>query len=124
MPKTPSITEMLHQTLLGDAWENAEIGVAIFGDDRSYLAMNEAFCKLTGYGRSELGKLRAGADLAADEETQRLFPEVIAGDRRIGTASMRRKDGTVVRTHFMVVGTTVSRLPYFISLIWPEDLAT
>ena len=121
MPKPPSVTELLHQTLLGDAWENAEVGVAIFGDDHTYLATNEAFCKLTGYARAELVKLRAGTDLAGDEETRSLFPSVIGGSRRIGTGALKRKDGTVIPVHFMVVQTTVSRLPYFISLMWRED---
>jgi PAS domain-containing protein len=45
-------TKILHQTLLGDAGEHALVPVVVVDDDRHFVAMNEAYCRFTGYPRA------------------------------------------------------------------------
>lgn len=112
---------MVQQTLLGDAWDHAAVPVAIFGDDRRYIAFNEAFCRLTGYGRAELKDLVAGRDLAGDDESRELFRALVSDGAPRGTAVLKRKDGTLVPVEFWVIETSVAGLPYYITLTWPLE---
>jgi PAS domain-containing protein len=95
---------MLHQTLLGDAWENARVAVAVFDDDRRFIAFNAAFCRLTGFRRDEL--------LVAD-----CGPELPPGR---GTAELACSDGRRLRVDYWSTETTVSSLPYAVALFWPH----
>lgn len=97
---------MLHQTLLGDAWENASVAVAVFDDDRNFIAFNSAFCRLVGSEREELLAGRVAPGLASAPS---------------GTAELAHGDGSSVRVRFQAIETTVSGLPYLISLVWPEE---
>ena len=58
---------ILDDTLLAEAWHNAEVGVAVFDDERTVLTVNAAYLDLLGYSRLEIGSLKAGANLLADE---------------------------------------------------------
>lgn len=115
----PGIDAMLHQTLLGDAWEHASVAAAIFADDGRYLACNQAFCKLTGYTREQIAKMRVGVDLAGDEKrNHRLFREIVGDERTTGTGALRRADGSVVDVTFWAIDTKAAALPYYIVLYW------
>lgn len=112
--------EILHETLLGDAWANARLPAAVFDDDRHYIAFNNAFCALTGYRRQELLNVTVGRELAVDTDAD-VVASVLRGGRRRGTGKLRRKDGAVVEVSYEVVETTVAGLPYYIALVWPLD---
>jgi PAS domain S-box-containing protein len=110
----PETTRLIHQSLLGDAWENARQAVVVFDDANNFVAFNAAYCELTGYSREELlepgaaNRLR-GDDAPRDEE---------AADE--GTGRLRRKDGSVIAVRYRLIETNVSALPYTIALVWPE----
>ena len=113
------VSPMIHQTLLGDAWEHAAVAAAIFADDGRYIACNQAFCRLTGYRRSEITDLRVGVDLAVEtRKNTKLFREVTTEQRTSGTAGLKRKDGTALTVNFWAIETKVANLPYFIVLCW------
>jgi PAS domain S-box-containing protein len=121
-PAGADIDALLHQTLLGDAWDHAAVAAAVFSDDGRYIACNEAFCGLTGYDRDEVGRLRVGVDLAADEQQNaKLFGEIVAGRRTVGTAGLRRKDGSEVAVSFWAIATRAATLPYYVVLYWPAS---
>lgn len=109
----PETTRLIHQSLLGDAWENARQAVVVFDDASNFVAFNAAYCELTGYSREELlepgaaGRLR-GDDGPRDEDADE------------GTARLRRKDGSVVAVRYRLVETNISALPYSIALVSPE----
>lgn len=116
------ISPMIHQTLLGDAWEHAAVAVAVFADDARYLACNQAFCRLTGYSREEIGRMRVGVDLADEpHENAKLFDEIVGKRRSSGSGGLRRKDGAAIRVNFWSIETRVAGLPYFITLYWPSS---
>lgn len=112
-------TGIVHRTLLGDAWEEADLAVAVFGDDRRFVAANAAFFRLTQYGRSELSELRAGLDLGADDATRRQFESVVRDGVQSGNGRLRCKDGSAVEVHFTVATTRIAGLPYFIAVLHP-----
>jgi PAS domain S-box-containing protein len=120
---TNETTRLLHQTLLGDAWENAEDAVVLFDDERQYIAFNEAWCRFTGYTRDEILALRAGGSLAVGAEDRSRFDEVLREQHGVGSATIRRKDGATIRVGYRVVATKVALLPYFIALVWREPSA-
>jgi PAS domain S-box-containing protein len=112
---------MLHQTLLGDAWEHAEVALAVFSDDGRYIACNAAFCALTGFSRDEIIQMRVGVDLAPEDTSNvGLFRDIVTGRAHTGTGDLRRKDGTVVTVDVVAIATHVASLPYFVVVYWEQ----
>ncbi|MGZ4335095.1 MAG: PAS domain S-box protein [Gaiellaceae bacterium] len=119
----PDVHAMVQQTLLGDAWEHAAVGVAVFSDDGRYIACNRAFVRLTGYEREEVLRMRVGVDLAHDREANsRLFDEIVADTRTTGSATLRRKDGGVVPVNFWAIETRAANLPFYLTVYWDARL--
>jgi PAS domain S-box-containing protein len=116
-----STTAILHSTLLLDAWDNADVGVVLFGDDRRFISMNGAYCDLTGYSRDEVMDLRAGHDLGAGAASRDQFEIVVNERRQLGTGRLQRKDGSIIDVQFFTIRTQVAKLPYWIALVWPAD---
>jgi PAS domain S-box-containing protein len=114
-----STTEAVQSALLLDAWNNAEVGVVVFGDDRRFISMNDAYCRLTGYSRAEVVELRAGQDLGADDLSREQFDVAVGGRRHLGEGRLTCKDGSVVEVQFLTIRSRAARLPYWIALVWP-----
>jgi PAS domain-containing protein len=99
--------------LLGEAAECLE-GVAVFvwDDDRTYVAANEAACRLVGRSREELLAMHVG-DMTPDRASP-LFDEVV---RHGGPhAGVHRFDGGEL--HFVTTQTRIAGLPYWVSICW------
>jgi PAS domain S-box-containing protein len=114
---------ILNQTLLGDAWANAELATLVVDELGRYIAANKSACTLTGYTSEELKHLRAGRDLAGDTRSAEIYAALAHGQRMQGKKLIRRKDGHLVSCRYWGIRTTVSRLPYFIMLLWPRTQA-
>ena len=111
---------ILHESLLAEAWHNAEVGAMVFDDDRTFLTANAAYLDLLGYSRSEMSSIKAGANLLADEPGRSAVIELLTREDRLnGTMPIRRKDGSVLNVDYFIVPTRVARLPYYIALLWP-----
>jgi len=116
------VFELLHETLLIEAWQHAKVGAVVFDDDRTYLTANQAYLELVGYSRDEIGWLKAGANLLVDEDGRLGYLRLINRHERLhGSAPIRRKDGEVLMVDYFIVPTVVARLPYFIALMWPAE---
>jgi PAS domain S-box-containing protein len=116
------VFEILNETLLTEAWQNAKVGAVVFDDDRTFLTANQAYLELVGYSFDEIGRLKAGANLLADEEGRLGYLRLINRHERLhGSAPIRRKDGDVLMVDYFIVPTVVARLPYFIALMWPAE---
>jgi PAS domain-containing protein len=108
MPERHDVNQLLHQTLLGDAWENARVAVAVLDDDRHYLAFNNEFCRLTGYRRDDLLARATGPQLEAGR----------------GAVDLAVQGGGTLGVHYWAVETTVSGLPYLVALFWRDGSGT
>lgn len=64
------IQKIVEQTLLGEALMSAPIAASVFDEERRYVAVNDAFCRLTLYERGELTTIQAGVQLAPDDEAR------------------------------------------------------
>lgn len=113
------LDRVVHATLLGEAVLNAALAALVADDAGVYIAANDAACDLTGYSRGELTSFRMG-NLAADPESADIYAHVARGRKLHGRKQIRRQDGTVVSCDYWAIETRVSRLPYFVLLLWPQ----
>jgi PAS domain S-box-containing protein len=108
---------LVQLALLGEA-VSAATGVAVFvwDDDRTYVAVNDAACKLVGLSREELLTMRVG-DLSPDRAEPQ-FDEVQRHDVSTGTSTFMRRDGTTVALEWLTFRTSLAGLPYMASVCW------
>jgi PAS domain-containing protein len=105
--------------LLGDAADNLrEVAVFVWDDDRHYVAVNEAACKLTGRKRAELLGMRVG-DMSADRGAPH-FEDVQHGVVSTGSSTIDGADGAV-DIDWVACHTRVAGLPYMVSICWRKD---
>jgi PAS domain-containing protein len=114
-------TRFLEQSLLGEAVMGVPVAASVFDLDRYYVAVNDAFCALTQYGRSELSRIKAGTELAPDEEAREAIRHAIRKRGAVGETNLRRKDGSVIRTAYWVMETKLALGVYFFRLSWRAD---
>ncbi len=114
------VQAIVHATLLGDGWAATGLGSGIISEDGQYVACNEALCDLTGYSRSDLLEMNAGAKLPADDVARRNFEDAASGARPWGFGHLRRKDGKVIGVNYWLARTVVATIPYFVVLLWAE----
>jgi len=87
---------------LGAIFEGSRDGIFISDSDSCFVAVNGAACKLTGYSRSELLRMRI-PDLhdAADLEAYyRHHKPIMEGQELLTEAWLRRKDGSKIYVEF------------------------
>lgn len=111
-------SNVVQETLLGEALEHAPVGALVLDETGRYLAANRTACRLTGYTREELLE-RHASDLSADPAT---VPGRLAamenGRLEHGTTRVRRQDGTLVPVEFRVGATRSGGLPFFVLVFW------
>ena len=111
----------LEQALLGEAVMGVPVAASVFDLDRYYVAVNDAFCTLTQYARSEFAGIRAGTALAPDDEAREAVLAAIRRRGAVGETNLRRKDGSIVRTAYWVMETKLALGVYFFRLSWSPD---
>lgn len=118
MPPDEASQRLVHRSLIGEAVEEMD-GVAVFvwDEDRHYVAVNDAACKMTGLGRSELIGMPVGdrtADGASGIMEQAARVPVLQG-----VMQFTRADGTDLEVHYLTMHTRIANLPFMVSMIWP-----
>jgi PAS domain S-box-containing protein len=114
-------TDVVQETLLGEALEHAPVGALVLDETGRYLAANRAACRLTGYSREELLDKRP-SELDADPASVPARLEEMASGRLVyGTTRARRKDGTVIDIEFRVGATRSGGLPHYVFVFWQRD---
>lgn len=117
--RTPTDQQLLQQTLLGEALDNAPFAVFVFDEDRQNVAVNRAACELTGYTRQELLDLDVFAVSDRPERAAKNLREVSARRRTSGRAKIKRKDGKTLAVSYRIGETSLAGAYFFISLVWP-----
>jgi PAS domain-containing protein len=99
--------------LLGEAVECLQdVAVFVWDEDRTYVAANQAACRLLGRTREEILRMKVG-DLTENRASP-LFEEVQHGGG-IHTGVMESPAGPL---HYLTCRTKVAGLPYMISVCW------
>jgi PAS domain S-box-containing protein len=115
---TVTVADPLIQTgLLGDAIEGAPVAVFVADDAMRYIAVNTYACKLLGYTREEILRLRV-SDVARSPEASGEYREMISEGVREGDSVLTRKDGSEVRIHYRASTTVVAGMSAFVSVGW------
>jgi PAS domain S-box-containing protein len=117
-------TDVVQETLLGEALEHAPVGALVLDETGRYLAANRMACSLTGYARDELLEKRP-SDLAVDPARVPAALHAMAiGRLENGTSSLRRRDGSLLEVEYRVGATRSGGLPYFVVVFWPRNAAS
>ena len=108
-----AIPEVL-ELLIGEGANEAEVGVFIFDDDGNYVAANQHGANLLGVTVAELLTRRAGDFTVGNPPPADILPS----SHRESVQMVRRADGEWIPTAFLVVPTTVSKMPFRIAIVW------
>jgi PAS domain S-box-containing protein len=95
------------QTLLLEAIQQAEMAIVVYDEEGRYVTVNDCACEILGYTREELLAHDVG-DFTDGIDRSRL----LTNKRREGVRLVQRRDGSTVPVAFVVVPTTVGKLPY------------
>jgi PAS domain S-box-containing protein len=111
--------QFVQQALLGEAIDQLD-GVAVFvwNEERNYVAVNEAACRLVGVGRDQLIGMPVGG--LTEEHAGPQLEQVRSGVRN-GTLRFTRPDGEVVELDWTTLHTRVAGLPYMVSICSRRD---
>jgi PAS domain S-box-containing protein len=116
-----SVAEPLVQAgLLGEAIDRAPDAVLVADESMRYLAVNQAACRLLGYTREELLRLRT-TDVATYPEAAEEYDEMMARRGKTGTTVLRRKDGQSVAAAYRAHETKLAGMTVYVVIMWPED---
>ena len=116
------LNRVIQGTLLGDGLLSATVAVLLADDTGHYVAVNDAACRLTGFGRLDLTSSRMGT-LGADERSARIYASISRGLKLQGRKRVRCKDGEVTDCRYWAIRCTVASVPYYLLLLWPKVLA-
>jgi PAS domain S-box-containing protein len=106
--------EAIVPVLLGDGAECAEIGISIYADDGTFVAVNERACRILGYPREELVTHDVGDFTDGNIDRTVLTSQ----HRREGVRVVHRKDGTTAPVAYVVVPTRVASIGFFMAFFW------
>jgi PAS domain S-box-containing protein len=107
--------------LLGEAVDNAPVGIFVFDDHGRYIAVNSTACALLGYPREELLKQRVGSLAESPERALAEYEEVAKGEKAVGVTRARRKDGSIVELSFRGSRTTIAGMALYLGIAWPAE---
>jgi PAS domain S-box-containing protein len=112
------VHDLIQTSLLGDAVENAPIGVFVADEEMRYVAVNRAAAAMLGYERDELLGLLATALSPLPDATER-YREMVAAGERSGTTQALRKDGTEIEVEYWSCTTRVAQMMVYVTFVKP-----
>jgi PAS domain S-box-containing protein len=115
--------DLIQTTLLGEAAENAPLGIFVADDAMAYIAVNRRACELLGYERHELLALRV-SDVSPFPPSQEQYAEIVARGELSGTSRLLRKDGTEFDVEFWAMTTRVAQMSVYVAFIRPAGEPT
>jgi PAS domain S-box-containing protein len=109
---------LIQMGLLGEALENGPVGVLVADENMRYIAANAYICRLLGYERDALLRLRV-TDVARTATASEEYAEMIREGVRYGTIALTRRDGTTLDVEYRAAETTVAGMHLYVSVLWP-----
>jgi PAS domain S-box-containing protein len=108
------VPDVVHTSLLGEAANCAELGVAVYDDDGRYVAVNAQACDMLGYTRDELLTHDVGDFTEGGIDRSVLE----SPERREGARLVRRKDGHFIAVAFVATPTKIANIGFYMSVFW------
>lgn len=112
--------DLIQTTLLGEAAENAPLGILVADDEMSYVAVNRCTCELLGYTREEMLSMRV-SDIATEPESRERYFEMMREGTLRGTGRIQRKDGTKLDIEYWAYATRVAQMTVYVAFLRPLD---
>jgi PAS domain S-box-containing protein len=112
------VDDLIQTSLLGEAVENAPIGVFVADEEMRYIAVNRAASSMLGYERDELLGLLATSLSPLPDATKR-YREMVAAGERSGTTRALRKDGSEIEVEYWSCTTRVAQMTVHVSFVRP-----
>lgn len=118
-----SARALVQATLLGEALESAPTAAFVSDEDGKYVAVNPAACKLLGYERDELLRLRvADVSLRGARQLGKLTRELLERGAMRGESRLRHKDGSSVRVGYLGVVTRIGGVEFLLTICDPDGV--
>jgi PAS domain S-box-containing protein len=117
------VPDLILGSLLADAVDGAKLGLFVYDEEGSYIAVNRCAAEMLGFPRDELLRRDVG-DFTPGGLDRRLLQ---LSSRREGVRKLRRRDGSETVVAFVVVPARVSSLGYHLAVVWelePDDPRT
>jgi PAS domain S-box-containing protein len=115
--------DYVQETLLGEALEHAPVGAIVLDEEGRYVAANRMACELSGYCREELLEVGARGLAVNPDAVPDVMASMASGKLDAGTASLKRKDGSVIECEYRVGETRSGGLPFFVLVFWQPAAA-
>jgi PAS domain S-box-containing protein len=112
--------DLIQTTLLGEAAENAPLGIFVADDEMGYIAVNRRACELLGYNREELLSLTI-ADVSPVPPSPQQYGEMLAHGELTGRSRLLCKDGSEVEIEYWAFSTHVAQMTVFVGFARPLD---
>ena len=113
--------DLVQETLLGEAVDNATVGLVVSDHEGHYLAVNRFFSHLLGYTREEFLALAP-----SDVSTKR--PRELAGGAAnaggMHTGDVKHKDGRLVQVRCRTFMSRMAGMDLFVSVVEPASQST
>lgn len=106
---------LIQASLLGEAVEHGPAAVFVADERGRYVAVNQAACKLVGYSREELLRLRV-VDIVRPEEAAGPWEEMVTDGAQRGSVTLQCKDGSTVEFRYVAGETRVAGMPVYVSV--------
>jgi PAS domain S-box-containing protein len=113
---------LMMRALLGEAVDQAGVGILVYDENGNYLAANKTICAQLGYTVDELLALRPEQlSTKPAKAISRALADIVRRGARSGTAKLRRKDGSIVSGRYVAARTTIAHIDYYISFFEPKS---
>lgn len=114
---------LIQQALLLELLDQAPALVFVADAEMRYLAVNATACETLGYTREELLSLRV-TDVAAADDAEDVYAEMIRTGGHRGQTTIKGKDGTVHTLRYAARNCEIAGLGYYIAVGFVEPAAT
>jgi PAS domain S-box-containing protein len=121
-PTSQIANPLVQASLLGEAFEAADLAVLVSDEEGCWIAVNEQACTLLGYTREQLLGLSV-ADLVPDTDARACFKQTYAAGGQRGVVQAVRSDGSCVPVRYSSTPTRVAQMQLVLSIVRREEEA-
>jgi PAS domain S-box-containing protein len=115
---TEHAQELQQWALIGEAVAAVDsVAVFVWNEDRHYVAVNDAACRLVGVSREELLGMAVGA--RSPDGAERELALTHDAPFLHGFSTFVDTSGTEVRLEWVTMHTRIAGLPHMVSVCWP-----